>query len=682
MAFLAPPSGRSRSRHRDEEDGRGRERGKSEDGRRVHSTSKSKSNTRDEKRRSKSRDYRHRSRSREHDRRSKSRDHHRSRSKDLDLTKSKRRTRTKRVASSPAVKSKKKTTKDSDSSSEDSSSDESDVEERYCLACKNALEKCRIWDPPIAAALYDSQKYFKSPPVCFMHLRSKDVVRDDELITLEDLWEEMKAKEPCEVCDAARKLAKPLPVPDEGAKREVEKYFSPTPFCYTHRKREDIVDGEELVSVRKFWKRMKRKEICLFCEAAKRLSRPLLEGPNEKAFTEGERWFYPSPLCLKHKDRRRILEWGKVMGMEDYWKMRVQGERMRRDAERKEAWEMHRMEAERKEIWDMERREAERKEAWEIHRMEAKRKEIWDMERKEAERKEARKAEKRGERRYSNSSEERGRLRHNARRGSWSGRAPDLLSPDYAVPYRPHSRESRSRDPVPSEERGRPRDDLRGRRTSVIAPDLLSPHQAVSQHQHSRARPRSTIDPYRNTDDFGSQDRTRRRSFDASPLYESRGQSRSPSPFPPQWTENQQRQYLEGFRMLAQPRHEPQTVNDWAAQYPPAPQPSMPDQHIPPSWPPSTNYDWPTSPTPAAAAPTGYHQPVQPSANPEFIPLHPAMSRSYGEPDHVRGSSTAGSGSSSTHQQIQKEENLSLVEKLGIRSPPPIRNLRPLALDR
>jgi hypothetical protein len=378
-----------------------------------------------------------------------------------------------------------------------------------------------------------------------------------------------------------------------------------------------------------------------------------------------------------------------VMGMEDYWKMRVRGGRMWRDVERKEAWEREKRDAETKQAWEMERREAERKEAWEMHRMEAERKEIWDMERREAERKEAwemhrmeaerkeaRKAEKRGEsrRRDSGSSEERGRLRDNARRGSWSGMAPDLLSPDYAVPYRPHSRESRSRDPVPSEEFGRPRDDVRGRRTSVIAPDLLSPHQAVSQHQHSRARPRSTVDPYRNTDDLGSQDRTRRRSFDAPPSYESRRQSRSPSPFPPQWTENQQRQYLEGFRTLAQPGHEPQTVNDWATQHPPAPQPSMPNQHIPPSWSPSTNSDWRTSPTPAAVAPTGYHQPVQPSANPEFIPPHPAMSRSYGEPDHVRDSSTAESGSSSIDQQNQKEENLSLVEKLGIRSPPPIRN--------
>lgn len=91
----------------------------------------------------------------------------------------------------------KKSSSDADSESE--SSDDEDVEARYCRACELALAKCRIRNAPNPAARLESQKYFLSPPVCFIHIRSKDLVKDDELISLEELWKGMKAKQPCDV---------------------------------------------------------------------------------------------------------------------------------------------------------------------------------------------------------------------------------------------------------------------------------------------------------------------------------------------------------------------------------------------------------------------------------------------------------------------------------------------------
>ncbi len=404
----AAPRSRSGYRHEDGRDGRETER--------------------EWDRRSRSKDYRstsnnYRSRSRDdrsrddRSRDDRSRDRH-SRSKKKEFPKDKRTKKSKG----------KKSSSDSDTDSDSNSSDEEDVEERYCRACELALATCRIWNAPNPTARLESQKYFLSPPVCFMHFRSKDVVKDDEIISLEDLWKEIKAKEPCDVCDAARKAARPLPSPYENARTEGEKYFFTTPFCVWHRKREDIVYEDELVSVRKYWKTLKKKEVCMACEAARKWCSPL-QMVNNHAFTEAERWFYPSPLCLGHKDRRKILVDGKMTKMEDYWKMRV-----------------------------------------------------------EAAREGAQNVEKRGE--------------------------------------------SRRRDSVSSEERGRSRDDERQRRGSGVAPNLLSPYDAALPRPHLRARGKSTVDPPRDTNDTGPQDRRRRRSYDASHSYDDHRRGRSPSPYP------------------------------------------------------------------------------------------------------------------------------------------------------
>ncbi|ERF69840.1 hypothetical protein EPUS_09056 [Endocarpon pusillum Z07020] len=276
---------------------------------------------------SKSKDYRSRSRD-DRSRDDRSRD---DRSRD-DRSRSRRKEsrRDKRTKKSNGKKS------SSDSDSESESSDDEDVEARYCRACELALAKCRIWNVPNPAARLESQKYFLKPPICLKHFHSKDVVKDDELISPEDLWKEMKAREPCDVCDAAKKAARPLPSPYENARTEGEKYFLPIPICARHRKREDIVCENEIVSVRKYWKTLKKKEVCMACEAAKKWCSPL-QMVNNHALTEGERWFYPSPLCLRHKDRRKILVDAEMIKMEDYWKIRVEAtrEEARKVAEKK-----------------------------------------------------------------------------------------------------------------------------------------------------------------------------------------------------------------------------------------------------------------------------------------------------------------------------------------------------------
>ncbi len=531
------PRSRSSYRHEDGHDGREMER--------------------EWDRRSRSRDYRstsndYRSRSRDErsrddpsrddpsrddrSRNDRSRDD-RSRSKKMESPKDKRTRKTKG----------KKSSSDSDSDG-GSSSDEEDVEERYCRACELALAKCRIWNAPNPNARLESQKYFLSPPVCFMHFRSKDVVRDDEIISLEDLWKEMKAKEPCEVCDAAKKAARPLTSPYDSARTEGEKYFSPAPFCGWHRKREDIVYEDELVSVRKYWKALRKKEVCMACEGAKKWCSPL-QTVNDHAFTEGRRWFYPSPLCLMHKDRRKILVDGEMIKMEDYWKMRVK-----------------------------------------------------------AAREAARSAEKRGD--------------------------------------------SQRRDSVSSEERGRSRNDGRQRRGSQLAPDLLSPYDAALPRPHSRGRGRSTIDPLRHTTDTGTQDRRRPRSYDAHRSYDDHRRSHSPSPYPAEWTDDQKKKYFECFRTLAQPQQAQDPTRG-------------PNGHLSPPPPAKTANSHPPATAPVASPS------VTSSATADYLSPRSATNRADREANHVRGSDIDPSGNSQPDQSSQTDDNRSLVEKLGIRSPSP-----------
>ena len=497
---------------------------------------------RDWDRRSRSKDYRSKSK----DYRSRSRD---DRSRDDRSRGKKESGRDKRTKKSKGKKS--SSDSDSDISSENESSDDEDVEERYCRACELALAKCRIWNAPNPTARLESQKYFLSPPVCFIHFRCKDVVKDDELISLEDLWKEMKAKEPCDVCDAAKRAARPLPSPYENARTEGEKYFLPIPFCARHRKREDIVYEDELVSVRKYWKTLKKKEVCKACEGAKKWCSPL-QMVNNHAFTEGERWFYPSPLCLRHKDRRKILVEGGMIKMEDYWKMRV---------------------------------EAAREEARQV-------------------------AEKRGD----------------------SGR----------------------RSSVSSEERGRLRNDESQRRKSEIAPGLLSPYDAALHRHQPRGRPRSTVDPLRGTTDAGTQDRRRPRSYDASRSYDGHRKSRSPSPFPDEWTEDQKKIYFECFRTLAQPQEEQEAANGRSGHFS-SPRPT------------STAY-FHASPTPTVASPG-----LTSGATANFLSPSSAIHGSYRETDHAGSSYFDPGDSSQPDQSSQTDDSRSLVEKLGIRSPSPAR---------
>jgi hypothetical protein len=396
-----------------------------------------------------------------------------------------------------------------------------------------------------------------------MHFYSKNVVKEDKLITLEDLWKKMKAKEPCGVCDEARKSARPLPSPYENARTEGEKYFLPTPFCVSHRKREDILYEDDLISVKKYWKRVKKNEICIPCEAAKKWCSPL-PVVNNRAFTEGERWFYPSPLCLRHKDRRKILDDnGEMVKVEEYWKVRL--------------------EAEKKEV-----------------------------------EKEAEKIEK--------------------RRDSSQRRTDSVSS---------------------SEERGRPRRDEREQRRPSRASDLLSPDYTASHRQQSRGRPRSTVDPLRNTTDPGPHDRRRPRSFDASRAYESGRKSRSPSPYPAEWTDEQRKEYFECFRTLVQPSHEELGASGRTAQFsPPPPPPNAASQAatspIPPTSSHNTGHTWP------AAVPA------------DILSPRSAMSGSPRRDQRDCNSGSDGSDHSLPDQSSQKQDTRSLVEKLGIQPPLPI----------
>lgn len=342
----------------------------------------------------------------------------------------------------------KKNDRASSKDNSDTSSDDEDVEDRYCRACELALARCRIWNVPFSTARLDSQKYFAALPVCTAHLSRKDVVKDDKVISLAKLWRDMKAKQPCGACDKAKKLARPLREPYEDATMEGRKYFSPIPFCLLHQKRENIAVEDELMSVKKYWKRMKKMEVCLLCEGAKKWCRPLY-GPNDRAVTEGERWFIPSPLCSGHKDRRKILESGEMVGIEEYWKARV-------------------------EIEGKEKREASRS-----------------------------RESCRGE---SPSSEESGRLTDSER---WSRRHPEM------------------------------------------AAGLLSANDAHLHSQHPRGRARSKVDPSREMNYAELESRRRPRSFDSSRAHEVRRHSRSLSPYPPGWTEEQKLRYVEGFRALA-----------------------------------------------------------------------------------------------------------------------------------
>ena len=415
---------------------------------------------------------------------------HRSRSRDDRGKRKEHRSRSRddrgNIQTASSYERAKKRAKDSDSDSdEDSSSEDEDVEERYCRACELALAKCQISKFPNPMARVDSLKYFLSSPVCFMHSNSRNVVKEDKLISLEDLWKEMLAKEPCAACDAARKSALPLPSPYENARTEGEKYFLPSPFCPSHRKRENILYEDDLVSVKKYWKGVKKSEVCMACKQTKKWCRPL-PVVNNRAFTEAERWFYPSPLCLRHKDRRKILDDnGEVVMVEEYWKVRL-------EAEKKEA----------------EKREAERKEA---EKKQARTRRVSSRRRTDS---------------VSSSDDERGRSRWYVREERIPSRAPDLLSPDYTAPYR----------------------------------------------QQPRGRPRSTVDPLGHTTDHGPHDRRRPSSFDASrPCESDARKSRSPSPYPVEWTDDQKREYFECFRALAQPSHEKPTASNSGIQIPPAP---------------------------------------------------------------------------------------------------------------
>jgi hypothetical protein len=478
----------------------------------------------------------------------------------------------------------KKRAKDSDSDNdEDSSSEDEDVEERYCRACELALAKCQIWKTPIPNARVDSLKYFLSSPVCFTHLNSKNVVKEDKLISLEDLWKEMKAKEPCATCDVARKSSLPLSSPYENAETDGEKYFLPSPFCPSHRKREDILYEDDLVSVKKYWKRVKKNEVCMACKATKKWCRPL-PVVNNRAYTEGERWFYPSPLCLRHKDRRKMLDDnGELVMVEEYWKVRVDAVK---EAEKKQAGKREADEARK-------RRESSRR---------------TDS--------------------VSSSDDERGRSRRDEREDRMPSRAPGLLSPDYIAPYR----------------------------------------------QQSRGRPRSTIDPLRHTADPAPYDRRRPTSYDASRPYESGGrQSRSPSPYPVEWTDDQKREYFEAFRALGQLSHETPTVGDSGAQVPTTPPaPPVAKEHETP--PPTTANQAAASSTPPPASSHQTRQTGTAAATADFLSPHSTMSGSSRRGHRDCDSSSDDSDDSLPDRTGQKQDTRSLVEKLGIQLPVPIRD--------
>jgi hypothetical protein len=473
-------------------------------------------------------------------------------------------------------RSKKKAEASDSDSDEDSSSEDEDVEERYCRACELALSKCQIWKIPNPIARVDSLKYFLSPPVCFMHLNSRDVVKEDKLITLEDLWKEMKAKEPCVPCDAARDSALPLPSPFENARTEGEKYFLPSPFCPSHRKREDILFEDDLVSVKKYWKTAKKSEVCLACKQTKKWCRPL-PVVNNRASTEAERWFYPSPLCLRHKNRRKMLDDnGEVIMVEEYWKLRLEAE-------------------------------------------------------KEAE-------EKRAEKK----TEEAGRRRASSRR-----RTDSISSSD--------------------EERGRSRRYEQEERMPNRAHDLLSPQYTASYRQQSRGRPRSTVDPLRQTTDHGPQDRRRPNSFDTSRPHQTGGRiSRSPSPYPVEWTDDQKREYFECFRALAQPYHDKPTASNSDTQIPPKPPaPPAVENHEPP--PPNASNQTTASSIPPPVSGTA-------AASTDFLSPDSAMSRSFRGRQRDCDSSSDDSDGSLPDRSSQTQDTRSLVEKLGLQTTLPIRD--------
>ena len=226
------------------------------------------------------------------------------------------------------------------------------------------------------------------------------------------------------------------------------------------------------------------------------------------------------------------------------------------------------------------------------------------------------------------------------------------------------SRERQRRESALSEERGRSTDAERRRKRSQRAPDLLSPNDAPLHRQHSRGRPRSTVDPYRETNDAGMQGRRRPRSFDASCAHEGRRQSRSPSPYPPEWTDEQKRRYAEGFRMLAQPHEKEEPGNGWIHQFPrpPADQPS----HLSP--PPLTDQYGRRFSAPATDY-NGYER-YGSSVSAGFISPQSVLSGS-----HQDGSVSHDSGSDDSDDALskgpnQKQDDLSLLERLGIASPP------------
>lgn len=576
--------GKSRDRQREQSRSKGREhresrsriregprddrvRASSWDARAARSKDRERSRSR---RRCVSRDERrHNKNTRESMRRADSRDE-RTKSKDEDRHKSRR---TKEESSKEERGYKKEEEKkkeekgESDDDSDSYTSDDEDVEERYCRLCEIALAKCRPWDVPVSGARLDAQIYFMKPPVCIMHYHKKDVVKDDKIITLENLWKEMKAKEPCGRCDAARKSARPLPEPYDKARTEGEKYFSPRPFCVLHQKRGDVLYDEELVSVKRFWKRMKRmerKQSCFACEGLKKWCRPL-RVPNNRAFTEGERWFHPSPLCLRHRERRKIVEGGEMVKMEDYWKI----------------W----MEAEKKEV--------------------EKREEVQKVQRRS---------------------------------------------------------ESRRGDSMSSEDRGRSRNAEEAKARSSRAANLLSPDVAIFHGQQWRGRPRSTMDSFRESSNTGREHRRRPRSVDVSQSYESNRKSRSPSPYPPDWTEDQREKYLEGFRTLGQPRQEQESVIYWAAEFP-LPPPAQENHQSPPGM--AAFYDQ-ASPTPPAASQGCGNVDMTSKASADFLSSRSAMSESYRDMDRDRDSYSDESGNSLADERDQQQDTRSLVEKLGL----------------
>jgi hypothetical protein len=275
-----------------------------------------------------------------------------------------------------AKKPKRKTEYSSETETETETDEE--VSKRYCTQCAWHLSHAFPFRAPNPYGDSEAEKYFSRPPVCFAHFSSDTIVKDDKLVKLKDLWKDMMARQPCGLCDGARKSARPRETPWDGAPNEGQRYFSPRLFCAGHSGRRDVVaeDGE-LVSVRTYWKKMrneKEKEACPMCEGQKRLARPRRE-KSQWGFNEGDKWFEPSPLCGLHYGSKVIVDEGKVITIEEYWKKTVEALK-KTEEEREGKMEKAKTEAEAKSKANKEAEEEQRRlKAWKEY---YKTKEEWD----------------------------------------------------------------------------------------------------------------------------------------------------------------------------------------------------------------------------------------------------------------------------------------------------------------